>query len=159
MTSLPADPDSFKPLLSNFEFTRKKNIFLAAKIKHAKMLCKWSEIQFCGLFIEFAKSLLSVTNCINYLEPHYLHFERKLSRGTININSLLSVIDTLQVPIVILKTKDMRNSTNIFLINLSVADLLVLLICTPTALGNFLLERFSISLSDNLICSRGEHRT
>ncbi|CRK89476.1 CLUMA_CG003214, isoform A [Clunio marinus] len=39
-----------------------------------------------------------------------------------------------QVPIVILKTKDMRNSTNIFLINLSVADLLVLLICTPTVL-------------------------
>lgn len=28
----------------------------------------------------------------------------------------------------------MRNSTNIFLINLSVADLLVLLICTPTVL-------------------------
>lgn len=41
-----------------------------------------------------------------------------------------------QVPIVILKTKDMRNSTNIFLINLSVADLLVLLVCTPTVLGN-----------------------
>lgn len=39
-----------------------------------------------------------------------------------------------QVPIVILKTKDMRNSTNIFLINLSVADLLVLLVCTPTVL-------------------------
>lgn len=28
----------------------------------------------------------------------------------------------------------MRNSTNIFLINLSVADLLVLLVCTPTVL-------------------------
>lgn len=40
----------------------------------------------------------------------------------------------LQVPIVIMKTKDMRNSTNIFLINLSIADLLVLLVCTPTVL-------------------------
>lgn len=39
-----------------------------------------------------------------------------------------------QVPIVILKTKDMRNSTNIFLTNLSIADLLVLLVCTPTVL-------------------------
>jgi len=40
----------------------------------------------------------------------------------------------LQVPIVIVKTKDMRNSTNIFLTNLSIADLLVLLVCTPTVL-------------------------
>lgn len=39
-----------------------------------------------------------------------------------------------QVPIVIMKTKDMRNSTNIFLTNLSIADLLVLLVCTPTVL-------------------------
>lgn len=38
------------------------------------------------------------------------------------------------MPIVIVKTKDMRNSTNIFLTNLSIADLLVLLVCTPTVL-------------------------
>lgn len=44
------------------------------------------------------------------------------------------LIPPLQVPIVILKTKDMRNSTNIFLTNLSIADLLVLLVCTPTVL-------------------------
>lgn len=30
--------------------------------------------------------------------------------------------------------KDMRNSTNIFLVNLSAADLCVLLICAPTVL-------------------------
>lgn len=46
----------------------------------------------------------------------------------------LGVIGNVMVPIVILKTKDMRNSTNIFLVNLSVADLLVLLVCTPTVL-------------------------
>lgn len=40
----------------------------------------------------------------------------------------------MQVPIVIAKTKDMRNSTNIFLINLSIADLFVLVVCTPTVL-------------------------
>lgn len=39
-----------------------------------------------------------------------------------------------QVPFVLFRTKDMRNSTNIFLTNLSVADLLVLLVCTPTVL-------------------------
>ena len=38
------------------------------------------------------------------------------------------------VPYVVLKTKDLRNSTNIFLINLSVSDLLILLISSPTVL-------------------------
>ncbi|CAO1434753.1 unnamed protein product [Diamesa serratosioi] len=46
----------------------------------------------------------------------------------------LGLIGNIMVPIVIMKTKDMRNSTNIFLTNLSIADLLVLLICTPTVL-------------------------
>ncbi|XP_037296063.1 growth hormone secretagogue receptor type 1 isoform X2 [Manduca sexta] len=46
----------------------------------------------------------------------------------------LGVIGNVMVPIVILKTKDMRNSTNIFLVNLSIADLMVLLVCTPTVL-------------------------
>ncbi|XP_002137116.2 growth hormone secretagogue receptor type 1 isoform X2 [Drosophila pseudoobscura] len=47
---------------------------------------------------------------------------------------LLGVVGNVMVPIVIIKTKDMRNSTNIFLTNLSIADLLVLLVCTPTVL-------------------------
>ena len=38
------------------------------------------------------------------------------------------------VPFVVLKTKDLRNSTNIFLINLSISDILVLIISTPTVL-------------------------
>lgn len=46
----------------------------------------------------------------------------------------LGVVGNVMVPIVIMKTKDMRNSTNIFLMNLSIADLMVLLICTPTVL-------------------------
>ncbi|KAK7574401.1 hypothetical protein V9T40_011592 [Parthenolecanium corni] len=44
------------------------------------------------------------------------------------------VVGNIMVPVVIMRTKDMRNSTNIFLMNLSLADLLVLLICTPTVL-------------------------
>lgn len=39
-----------------------------------------------------------------------------------------------QVPLVVLQGKDMRNSTNIFLVNLSVADLFVLVISTPSML-------------------------
>lgn len=46
----------------------------------------------------------------------------------------LGVVGNVMVPIVIMKTKDMRNSTNIFLMNLSIADLMVLLVCTPTVL-------------------------
>ncbi|KAF6209917.1 hypothetical protein GE061_015671 [Apolygus lucorum] len=46
----------------------------------------------------------------------------------------IGVIGNVMVPLVILKTKDMRNSTNIFLMNLSLADLMVLLVCTPTVL-------------------------
>jgi hypothetical protein len=46
----------------------------------------------------------------------------------------IGVAGNIMVPIVILKSKDMRNSTNIFLMNLSAADLMVLLVCTPTVL-------------------------
>ncbi|XP_076248202.1 ecdysis triggering hormone receptor isoform X2 [Calliopsis andreniformis] len=47
---------------------------------------------------------------------------------------VLGIIGNLMVPLVVFRGKDMRNSTNIFLVNLSVADLCVLLICTPTVL-------------------------
>ncbi|XP_064465869.1 growth hormone secretagogue receptor type 1-like isoform X1 [Ornithodoros turicata] len=46
----------------------------------------------------------------------------------------LGTVGNLLVPLVVCKTKDLRNSTNLFLINLSVSDLLVLLVCMPTAL-------------------------
>ncbi|XP_048507574.1 thyrotropin-releasing hormone receptor isoform X3 [Athalia rosae] len=47
---------------------------------------------------------------------------------------VLGVVGNLMVPLVVLRGKDMRNSTNIFLVNLSVADLCVLLVCAPTVL-------------------------
>ncbi|XP_012148315.1 ecdysis triggering hormone receptor isoform X2 [Megachile rotundata] len=47
---------------------------------------------------------------------------------------VLGIVGNLMVPLVVFRGKDMRNSTNIFLVNLSVADLCVLLICTPTVL-------------------------
>ncbi|KAL3222337.1 hypothetical protein MRX96_028436 [Rhipicephalus microplus] len=47
---------------------------------------------------------------------------------------VLGTVGNLLVPVVVCKTKDLRNSTNLFLVNLSVSDLLVLLVCMPTAL-------------------------
>lgn len=44
---------------------------------------------------------------------------------------IVGVTGNLLVPLVVIKTKYLRNSTNLFLINLSMADLLVLLVCMP----------------------------
>ncbi|XP_012341866.1 growth hormone secretagogue receptor type 1 isoform X3 [Apis florea] len=63
--------------------------------------------------------------------PAYI---RNTSMITCIIVMVLGIIGNLMVPIVVFRGKDMRNSTNIFLVNLSVADLCVLLICTPTIL-------------------------
>ena len=47
---------------------------------------------------------------------------------------MMGCIGNMLVPYVVLKTKDLRNSTNIFLINLSTSDILVLIVSTPTVL-------------------------
>ncbi|XP_054715523.1 QRFP-like peptide receptor [Uloborus diversus] len=46
----------------------------------------------------------------------------------------LGTAGNVLVATVVCKTKELRNSTNLFLINLSLADLLVLLVCVPTVL-------------------------
>jgi thyrotropin-releasing hormone receptor len=46
----------------------------------------------------------------------------------------VGLLGNLLVIVVILTSKVLRSSTNLFLLNLSVADLLVLATCTPTAL-------------------------
>ena len=46
----------------------------------------------------------------------------------------VGTLGNTMVIIVINCSRDMRTSTNIFLVNLSIADLLVLLICTPTSI-------------------------
>ncbi|XP_044262830.1 QRFP-like peptide receptor isoform X2 [Tribolium madens] len=81
--------------------------------------------------------LYNTSNVSNFNEssssvfPNYI---RTTSMVFCIIIMCLGVIGNVMVPIVIFKTKDMRNSTNIFLVNLSVADLMVLLVCTPTVL-------------------------
>lgn len=53
---------------------------------------------------------------------------------TIILSCLLvvGITGNVLVPIVIAHSKDLRNSTNVFLVNLALADLLVILICLPT---------------------------
>lgn len=46
----------------------------------------------------------------------------------------LGTVGNLMVPLVIYRTKELRNSTNMFLMNLSFADLLVLIVCMPPTL-------------------------
>lgn len=75
---------------------------------------------------------MSNDNFTEYAEiPYYI---KATSMTFCLVIMCLGVIGNVMVPIVILKTKDMRNSTNIFLVNLSIADLMVLLVCTPTVL-------------------------
>ncbi|XP_012257618.1 growth hormone secretagogue receptor type 1 isoform X2 [Athalia rosae] len=66
-----------------------------------------------------------------YMLPAYI---RNTSMVVCILVMVLGVVGNLMVPLVVLRGKDMRNSTNIFLVNLSVADLCVLLVCAPTVL-------------------------
>ncbi|KAH7982046.1 hypothetical protein HPB52_002769 [Rhipicephalus sanguineus] len=66
-----------------------------------------------------------------------LEFPRSIRTSATLAIALLLVLGTVGnvlVPVVVCKSKDLRNSTNLFLVNLSVSDLLVLLVCMPTAL-------------------------
>ncbi|XP_045486124.1 thyrotropin-releasing hormone receptor isoform X1 [Pieris rapae] len=83
------------------------------------------------VFVDFDTNT-TFPNFTEYAEiPYYI---KATSMTFCIVIMCLGVIGNVMVPIVILKTKDMRNSTNIFLVNLSIADLMVLLVCTPTVL-------------------------
>ena len=47
---------------------------------------------------------------------------------------VLGLLGNVLVPVVVLRTRDLRTSTNFLLVNLAVADVLVLVVCLPTAL-------------------------
>jgi len=53
----------------------------------------------------------------------------------------VGVIGNVLVLIVILTSKSMRSSTNLFLLNLSIADLLVLVVCCPNAMIEMYMRR------------------
>lgn len=46
---------------------------------------------------------------------------------------IIGTLGNLLVVLVVCRTREMRNTTNFFLVNLSVADLLVILVCMPSA--------------------------
>lgn len=59
---------------------------------------------------------------------------RIIATVTVSFLLIIGALGNSLVPLVVLRTKDLRNSTNLFLINLSIADLLVLVTCAPTVL-------------------------
>lgn len=61
-----------------------------------------------------------------------LAYFRLATTCVMSVIMLVGVTGNVLVPIVIAHSKDLRNSTNVFLVNLALADLLVILICLPT---------------------------
>ena len=59
--------------------------------------------------------------------PEFPYYIRTTATIVCTIVLVLGTTGNLLVPIVVIKTKELRNSTNLFLINLSIADLLVLI--------------------------------
>ncbi|RWS09555.1 growth hormone secretagogue receptor type 1-like protein, partial [Dinothrombium tinctorium] len=59
---------------------------------------------------------------------------RLVATTTCALLLVIGSIGNLLIPFVIIKNKELRNSTNFFLVNLSIADLFLLLICAPTAI-------------------------
>ena len=63
----------------------------------------------------------------------------------------VGVVGNVLVLIVILTSKSMRSSTNLFLLNLSIADLLVLIVCCPNAMIEMYMRR--VGSVDHLLYS------
>lgn len=63
----------------------------------------------------------------------------------------VGIVGNVLVIVVIARVKDMRTTMNLYLVNLSVADLLVLFVCQPTAmLELYAKERW---LLGNVVCT------
>ena len=73
---------------------------------------------------------LNATDPVNDI-PIYLRVTCLILLVTI---FFVGTVGNVLVIVVISCSRDMRTSTNIYLVNLSLADLLLLLVCTPTAL-------------------------
>nr|XP_046920596.1 5-hydroxytryptamine receptor 1A-alpha-like [Dermatophagoides farinae] len=78
-------------------------------------------------------SLMSQNSSSTMEFPHSLRIIASSVCATV---LMFGVVGNLFVPLVVCRQRDTlsNNSTNIFLINLSIADLLVLIVCTPTVL-------------------------
>ena len=59
---------------------------------------------------------------------------RMVATGACVFLLVIGLIGNALVPFVVLRTKELRNSMNLFLINLSMADMFVLIVCAPSVL-------------------------
>jgi hypothetical protein len=66
--------------------------------------------------------------------PYFPYYIKTTSTLICILILFVGIIGNILVPIVVWRNKDLRSSTNIFLVNLSIADLLVLIVCVPTGL-------------------------
>ncbi|CAG7722280.1 unnamed protein product [Allacma fusca] len=85
-----------------------------------------------GLMDDFNDSSRNFS--VGQLEPQFPLYIRTTSTLLCAVILFIGVVGNILVPIVVWRNKDLRSSTNIFLVNLSVADLLVLVVCMPTSL-------------------------
>lgn len=109
--------------------------------------CQLTEGDFSSQLHDCEESLLNATHHLlenlslewqenttfpsNLVFPSYI---RVVSTFFCVLVLVVGVLGNLLVPLVLLRNKDMRNSTNFFLLNLSLADLMVLIVCLPSAL-------------------------
>lgn len=106
------------------------NQLLDPSLESSAQVLSWDETNCSRLLadINLAESGESVAQL-----PYYI---RTTATIVCTIVLILGTTGNLLVPIVVIKTKELRNSTNLFLINLSIADLLVLI-------GNYFALRFA----------------
>lgn len=76
-------------------------------------------------------TLGAVGNTIAYEYPAYI---RNTATVIFIIILIFGTVGNILVAVIIIRSKDLRNTTNYFLINLSIADLLVIIVCMPTVL-------------------------
>ncbi|KAF0297072.1 Orexin receptor type 2 [Amphibalanus amphitrite] len=67
-------------------------------------------------------------------EPQFPVYVRVLVTLTCSVILTVGIVGNVLVPLVIWRNRELRNSTNFFLLNLSLADLCVLLLCMPQVL-------------------------
>jgi hypothetical protein len=70
----------------------------------------------------------------SFAEPTFPSYVRTTSTLLCGIILFIGIVGNILVPIVVWRNKELRSSTNIFLVNLSLADLLILLVCMPPVL-------------------------
>ena len=77
---------------------------------------------------------LAVSPPQNEVEASFPLYIRVWASIALIFIAVVGVVGNVIVPLVVCLNKDLRHSTNFFLINLAAADLLVLLVCLPTAM-------------------------